>query len=218
MTTSHRWTAGVVLALAMSASALPAQAATQHLPYTFFFTHYVMLGDANHPTGVRYESTGHPFALAPDGSRLTVAGKGAWDPRSRRAAGGGQYAITTVRGAVTALGAWHVRGFISFKHLPGWWGIRGFKEEGWQGPPGSTSFSGILTLSVHLDHQGDGVLRAMCIMPEVPNAGNKLGEGITLTGGRFTFTDFRKNAQGLEGVMFYAEASEHAGGYHAPRA
>ena len=52
----------------------------------------------------------------------------------------------------------------------------------------------------------------------MPNPGNKLGEGITLTGGRFKFTDFRKNAQGLECVMFYAEASEHAGGYRAPRA
>src|SRR5947209_10359669 len=131
MTISHRWTAMVVLALAMSASALPVQASTQHLPYTFVFTHYVMLGDANHPTGVRYESTGHPFALAPDGSRLTVAGQGAWDPRSRPVAGGGQYAITTAAGAVTALGAWHVTRFISFKHLPGWWGIRGCKEEGW---------------------------------------------------------------------------------------
>jgi hypothetical protein len=218
MTILHRWTAVVVLALAMSASALPAQATSPHLPYTFFFTHYAMLGDPKHPTGVRYESTGHPFALAPDGSRLTVSGKGAWDRRSRRAVGGGQYTITNAAGAVTARGAWHVTHFISFKHLPGWWGIRGFKEEGWQGPPGSTSFSGILALKVRLDHQGDGVLRAMCIMPTVPNPGNKLGEGITLTGGKFKFTDFRKNAQGLEGVMFYAEASEHAGGYRAPRA
>ena len=46
-------------------------------------------------------------------NRLTVSGKGAWGPRSRRAVGGGQYTITNAAGVVTARGAWHVRGSLA---------------------------------------------------------------------------------------------------------
>src|ERR687898_1795441 len=77
----------------------PAQAAAQaDLPYTFFFTHYELLGDPDNPEGVRYHSDGQPFAKAPDGSKITLSGKGGWDPTSRTARGGGQYTIEDAPG------------------------------------------------------------------------------------------------------------------------
>ena len=93
---------------------------------------------------------------------------------------------------------------MSFKQLPGWWGIPGFREEGWQGPPGSSSFSGILTLKVQLDGLGAGVLKAWCLMPEVLKPPGHVGDGISLTGRNFRFTDFREQEMSLEGMMFYA--------------
>src|SRR3712207_6356085 len=78
------------LALGIGTSMRPSKAAAQDPPYTFFFTHYEMLGDPDDPDGVRYHSDGEPFAEAPDGSRVTLSGRGGWDPYVRTAQGGGQ--------------------------------------------------------------------------------------------------------------------------------
>ena len=95
--------------------------------------------------------------------------------------------------------------FSSFEQLDGWWGMGPeFKEEGWQGPPGSPSFSGFLTLKVSLENQGDGTLVAWCLMPDVPKPDDHKGDGISLTGGDFNFTDFSESEMSLEGVMFYS--------------
>ena len=60
-----------------------------------------------------------------------------------------------------AQGSWRVTDFRSFEQLSGWWGLGpNFKEKGWQGPPGSSSFSGFLTLKVSLENQGDATLVA----------------------------------------------------------
>jgi hypothetical protein len=86
-----------------------------------------------------------------------------------------------------------------------------FKEKGWQGPPGSASFSGFLTLKVSLENQGDGTLVAWCLMPQVlkrhphlANPDGHVGDGISLTGPRFNFKNFKENEMSLEGVMFYS--------------
>jgi hypothetical protein len=86
-----------------------------------------------------------------------------------------------------------------------------FKEKGWQGPPGSPSFSGFLTLKVNLENQGEGTLVAWCLMPQVlkkhphlANPDGHVGDGISLTGGKFDFTNFKENEMSLEGVMFYS--------------
>src|SRR4051794_11577895 len=71
------------------APAIPTPPAAQELPYTVYFTHYEMLGDANSPSGVSYHSSGQPFAKAPDGSKVILSGQGGWDPSSQRVAGGG---------------------------------------------------------------------------------------------------------------------------------
>ena len=95
--------------------------------------------------------------------------------------------------------------FSSFKQLDGWWGMGPeFKEEGWQGPPGSPSFSGFLKVKVHLENEGDGLLTAWCLMPAVSKPDNHKGDGISLTGDNFNFTDFRESEMSLEGVMFYS--------------
>jgi hypothetical protein len=201
----------VVLTLSNSVSP-PAAAAQADLPYTFFFTHYELLGDPDNPEGVRYHSDGQPFAKAPDGSKITLSGKGAWNPNSKTAEGGGQYTIEDASGEVKSQGSWRVTDFSSFEQLDGWWGMGPeFKEEGWQGPPGSPSFSGFLTLKVNLENQGDGTLVAWCLMPEVleryphlATPDGHLGDGISLTGGDFKFTDFSENEMSLEGVMFYS--------------
>ena len=194
------------LALGIGTSMRPSKAAAQDPPYTFFFTHYEMLGDPDDPDGVRYHSDGEPFAEAPDGSRVTLSGRGGWDPYGRTARGGGQYTIEDDSGAVTARGSWRVTDFASFEQLDGWWGMGpGFKEEGWQGPPGSASFSGFLTLRVNLENRGSGVLTAWCIMPGVsPKPGDHQGDGISLRGGNFNFTDFGESEMSYEGVMFYS--------------
>jgi hypothetical protein len=205
----------LLVALTLSSSAGPSKAAAQEeLPYTFFFTHYELLGDPNNPEGVRYHSNGKPFAKAPDGSTLTVSGEGGWNPYSKTAEGGGQYTIKDDGGAVTAEGSWQVTDFTSFEQLDGWWGMGPeFKEEGWQGPPGSASFSGFLTLKVNLENQGDGTLVAWCIMPGVsPKPGDHQGDGISLTGDNFNFTDYSESEMSLEGVMFYS-TDPASGGY-----
>jgi hypothetical protein len=197
----------LLVALTLSVSLGQSKAAAQEeLPYTFFFTHYELLGDPNNPDGVRYHSNGKPFAKAPDGSTLTLSGKGGWNPYSQTAEGGGQYTIEDANGAVTAQGSWQVTDFSSFEQLDGWWEMGPeFKEEGWQGPPGSASFSGFLTLKVNLENEGDGVLTAWCVMPGVsPKPDDHQGDGISLTGGDFNFTDFSESEMSLEGVMFYS--------------
>src|SRR5215203_6672529 len=200
----------LLVALTSSISPRPSKAAQEDPPYTFFFTHYEMLGDPNDPDGVRYHSDGKPFAKAPDGSKITLSGQGGWVPGSQTAQGGGQYTIEDASGKITAKGSWQVTDFSSFEQLDGWWGMGPeFKEEGWQGPPGSPSFSGFLTLKVNLENQGDGVLVAWCLMPQVlkkhphlANPDGHVGDGISLTGGKFDFTNFKENEMSLEGLMF----------------
>ena len=196
----------LLMALALSISLRPSKAAAQEdLPYTFFFTHYELLGDPNSPEGVRYHSNGQPFAKAPDGSKVILSGKGGWNPNSKTAEGGGQYTIKDASGEVSSEGSWQVTDFVSFEQLDGWWGMGPeFKEEGWQGPPGSPSFSGFLKLNVHLENEGDGLLTAWCLMPDVPKPDDHKGDGISLTGDNFNFTDFSESEMSLEGVMFYS--------------
>jgi hypothetical protein len=202
----------MTLILGISSVSQAETAAQEELPYTFFFTHYELLGDPNNPEGVRYHSNGKPFAKAPNGSTIAFSGGGEWDPSRKASRGGGQYTIKDASGEVTAQGSWQVTDFSSFEQFDGWWGMGPeFREEGWQGPPGSASFSGFLTLKVNLEGQGDGVLVAWCLMPEVlerhphlANPDGHVGDGISLTGGDFNFTDFSENEMSLEGVMFYS--------------
>ncbi len=162
----------VALTFSISVGLSETAAQGEDLPYTFFFTHYETLGDPDDPEGVRYHSDGQPFAEAQDGSKVTLSGQGGWDPSSQTAQGGGQYTIEDASGGVTAEGSWRVTDFTSFEQLDGWWGMGPeFKEEGWQGPPGSASFSGFLTLKVSLENRGDGTLVAWCLMPDVPKPG-----------------------------------------------
>jgi hypothetical protein len=95
--------AALLLTLALSSSIGPSNAAVQkELPYTFFFTHYQLLGDPNNPDGVRYHSNGHPSAKAPDGSKVILSGKGGWNPKKDTAKGGGHYIIRGSSGALKA--------------------------------------------------------------------------------------------------------------------
>jgi hypothetical protein len=172
------------------------------LPFTFFITHYQLHGNPSSPTGVTYRS-GHEFADAPDGSRITLTGKGAWDPAAGSATGGGKYVITSSTGAETAHGTWKATSFISFLQLSGWWGIPGFVEDGWQGPPGSVTFSGFLKIRVSLQNLGAAVLYIWCPMPGVKKVGDHTSDGLTLTGPNVHFTDYHAGEQNFEGVMFY---------------
>jgi hypothetical protein len=196
----------LLVALTLSDSGVQSKAAAQaDLPYTFYFTHYQLLGNPDNPEGVRYHSDGQPFAKAPDGSKITLSGQGGWDPHSKSARGGGQYTIEDASGEVKSQGSWRVTDFISFEQLDGWWGMGPeFREEGWQGPPGSPSFSGFLKVKVHLENEGDGLLTAWCLMPDVPKPDDHKGDGISLTGDNFNFTDFSESEMSLEGVMFYS--------------
>src|SRR5215216_245629 len=195
----------LLLTLTLSISVRSSEAAAQDPPYTFFFTHYELLGDPNNPEGVRYHSNGKPFAKAPDGSKITLSGQGGWVPGSQTAQGGGQYTIEDASGKITAKGSLQVTDFSSFEQLDGWWGMGPeFKEEGWQGPPGSASFSGFLTLKVSLEGRGDGTLVAWCLMPDVSKPDDHQGDGISLTGDNFKFTDFSESEMSYEGVMFYS--------------
>src|ERR687898_675944 len=72
--------AALLLTLALSSTIEPSNAAAQKkMPYTFFLTHYELLGNPNNPSGVRYHNNGKPFAKAPDGSKVILSGKGAWN-------------------------------------------------------------------------------------------------------------------------------------------
>ena len=210
----------LLVALMSSNGAWSTEAAAQEdLPYTFFFTHYELLGDPNDPDGVRYHSAGKPSAKAPDGSKVTLSGDGGWDPTSKTAQGGGRYTIKDASGEIRSQGSWRVTDFGSFEQFDGWWGMGpGFKEKGWQGPPGSPSFSGFLTLEVSLEDQGDGTLVAWCLMPEVlerhphlAKPDGHVGDGISLTGDEFDFTNFSENEMSMEGVMFYSTDPESHG-------
>lgn len=172
-------------------------------PFTFYLTHYALLGsDPNNPTGVRYQSNGRPSAKNAEGSKIVLSGKGGWDPALGAARGGGAYTITNKNGNVTARGTWRATSFVSFLQLPGWWG-NGFREVGWQGPPGSASFSGTLTLRVEFSGLGRGVLKLWCLMPETPKPGDHVSDGMSLTGPNLDYTDYHDQEQSMEGVMFY---------------
>jgi hypothetical protein len=203
---SYRFGAAATVAVIAAALLLGRGPAAQDtpLPFTFHLTHYELLGDMNNPSGVRYHSTGAPFAKARNGSTIAFTGRGAWDPASRRVTGTGGYVIKDRSGAVKAQGTWRADRFISFLQLPGWWGIQNFKEEGWQGPPGSASFSGVLKLRVTLTGHGNGLLKLWCLMPEVPKPKGHVGDGLAFTSGQLRFTRFREQEKGLEGVMFYS--------------
>src|ERR671910_3789537 len=127
--------AALLLTLALSSSIEPSNAAAQKkMPYTFFLTHYELLGNPNNPSGVRYHNDGKPFAKAPDGSKVILTGKGGWNPKTDAAKGGGHYTIRGSSGAIRAKGKWRVTDFSSFEYLSGWWGLGpDFKEKGWQG-------------------------------------------------------------------------------------
>jgi hypothetical protein len=162
ITRRHFFEAAGTAALGVAGAGLSPRvvtAQTSRQPFTFFLTHYETMGNPQKPEAVRYHSTGHPFAKASNGDTVILSGTGAWDPKLRSASGGGEYAIKSAKGAVTAQGTWRVTDFISFEQLSGWWDP-GFKELGWQGPPGSVSFPGFLTLRVDLGKQGTGVLMA----------------------------------------------------------
>lgn len=202
--------AGAAVALTVSSSgAAASQGAaakngTTATPFTFHLTHYVLLGsDPNNPTGVRYEDGGRPSAKSGNGSTITLTGRGGWNPAAGSARGGGTYTITNSSDTVIERGTWRAKKFVSFLQLPGWWGIEGFKELGWQGPPGSASYSGFLTLNVELSGLGDGVLKLWCLMPGVPKPAGHVSDGLSLTGPKLRFTDFREQEMSMEGVMFY---------------
>lgn len=214
----RRWLEVATLWLAVGSFAILAvgvhdiaRAAGRSLPYGFFFTHYEMLGDPNKPSGVKYASNGRPFAKAPTGETIAFSGSGGWNPRTRAAKGGGGYAISAKNGKVTAQWKWRVTGFISFHQVEGWW-EPGFKELGWQGPPGSVSFSGFLILRVNLERHGDGVLMTWCLMPTVRMPVDHKGDGLMLIGPRLSFVDYKDAEMSAEGVMFYS-TDPRASGY-----
>ena len=151
--------AGMAAAGVVGAGLVPSVATAQPpiRSVTFLLTHYETIGNPQKPEAVRYHSNGHPFAKAPNGDTVTLSGKGAFEPKLRSASGGGQYLIKNAEGPATAQGSWRVTDFVSFEQLSGWW-EPGLKELGWQGPPGSVSFPGFLTLRVDLGKQGPGVL------------------------------------------------------------
>ena len=106
----------LLLTLALSSTIGPSKAAVQDkqpsnaavqgkMPYTFFLTRYELLGDPNNPSGVRYHNNGKPFANAPDGSKVILSGKGAWNPKTDTAKGGGHYTIKGSSGAIKAHGS-----------------------------------------------------------------------------------------------------------------
>lgn len=204
----------LVLALSLRPSPTAGQESPQsfahQFPYQFFLTHYEFLGEPHSPEGVRYHPNGKPSSKAADGSSITMSGEGGWDPSNGVAGGGGAYTIRDAAGGTVAQGAWKVVSFISFDQLAldDWWGIPGFREEGWQGPPGSVSFSGFLNLNVNLSNFGDAVLRAWCLMPTAGMHDKHVGDGISLSGPGLEFTGFeeveRSMLDSLEGVMFYS--------------
>jgi hypothetical protein len=181
--------------------------AAENMPFTFFFTHYEYLGDPNNPSGVRYHSDGAPFADAPDGSTISVSGAGGWDPATARAVGGGEYVITNAAGDISERGTWTATDFVSFEQIPGWLPA-GWREEGWQGPPGSVGFAGFLKIGVTLSARGAGLLTTWCLMSEDYMPPGHVSDGITVTGPELDFTDYHRSEESfVEGVMFYGPAS-----------
>jgi hypothetical protein len=227
--------AALLLTLVLSSTTGPSKAAVQDkqpsnatvqgkMPYTFFLTRYEIHGNPNNPSWVRYHNNGKPFAKAPDGSKVILSGKGGWNPKKDTAKGGGHYTIKDASGAVKAKGTWRVTDFRSFEYFSGWWGLGpDFKEKGWQGPPGSASFSGFLTLKVNLAGQGNGTLVAWCLMaeplernPHLVNPDGHVSDGISLTGGKFNFKNFKANERGgppYDGLMFYSTDPASDWGY-----
>lgn len=177
------------------------------LPFTFFITRYEFLGDPNNPHTVRYHSDGAVLTKSADGSSVTLTGRGSWDANTARAAGGGTFVVEAASGAVAKRGAWRAKRFISFHQFAGFWGLP-IKEELWQGPPGSRTFSGFLKLRVELEGYGSGVLTAWCAMPEAVRAMHRIDDGMTLVGPRFRFTNWKANIEGpWGGPMFYGPGS-----------
>jgi hypothetical protein len=173
------------------------------LPFTFFFTRYEFVGDPESPHTVRYHSDGAVLSAAKDGSSVTMTGRGSWDPYTGDAVGGGSYVLKDAAGAVTARGSWRATRFISFDQFAGFWGFP-IKEEFWQGPPGSPTFSGFLKLRVVLEGYGNGVLTAWCAMPEAAPAMGRDDDGIMLVGPGYRFTNWKANQKGpWGGLMFY---------------
>jgi hypothetical protein len=73
---------------------------------------------------------------------------------------------------------------------------------------------------VNLAGMGNGTLVAWCLMPEVlkrhlhlANPDGHVGDGISLTVGKFDFTNFKENEMSLEGVMFYSTDPASDWGY-----
>lgn len=181
--------------------------APERMPFTFFFTRFEWQGAAH----VAYHSDGAPIARSPSGSTLALSGNGGWDPVSGGAAGGGRYLVRARGGKEVVGGAWRAIRFISFTQLPGWLPAD-VQEDGWQGPRGSASFTGILKLAVALESRGRGVLTAWCVMsPDAQRAAGRWWDGVTLVGPRLRFTNFKAN-EGREagGVMFYGSGTTGA--------
>lgn len=185
---------------ALSTEQQPADLGT--LPFTFVFTRYEFPDE----TTVVYHEDGRVVAGAEDGSRIVLTGRGGWDPASRRAGGGGRFAVEDAGGKVVTRGAWRATRFISFLQLPGWLPPE-IRERG--RPPGSGSWSGVLKLAVSLDGGGRAVLEAWCVMSdEATKAARRRWDGMTLVGPGARFTNFRVNEDRIEGgVMFYGPAS-----------
>ena len=175
--------------------ALPVQA-EEELPYTFFFSRWV--GDTLVSDGVMQAS-------APDGSMMLLTGQGGWDPATGRAVGGGDYTLTGPSGG-TLHGHWRAKEFVAFEYLDGRWD--GEKIDGWQGPPGSVTFSGFLVLTVDLDLLGDAILHTWCVPPEViDKPPGYTHDGMSLTSmlpNPLTLTplNFTQASQGV--VIFYS--------------
>lgn len=185
----------------MSAKANPTRTtSSSRMPFTFFFTRY-----EDNPSGSRFHSDGTPLAKAPDGSTITLTGHGGWDPYSGRATGGGTYVIENAGGTATAKGTWRATKFVSFRQVCC---FAAGKWEGWQGPPGSTIFSGFLKVSVWLDGRGAGLLTAWCPMDAAAaRALHREDDGIALVGPHLSFTNFKANVASGQGVMFYGPGS-----------
>lgn len=182
--------------------------ATTRLPFTFFFTRYEPLGKPGNRTGIRYRSDGAPVARGLDGATLALSGAGGWDSVSERTAGGGLYTVRDSHRRLTRQGSWTAKRFLSFRQLPGWL-PRGFAQQGWQGPRGSQSFSGLLELAVSLDPGGPAVLSAWCVMSDAASrALHRPWDGITLVGPKLRFTGWKVNVnRPAGGVMFYGPGS-----------
>src|SRR5918994_2429223 len=113
--------AALLLTRVLTSTIEPSNAAVQKkMPYTFFLTHYELLDNPNNPSGVRHHNNGKPFAIAPDGSKVILSGKGGWNPKTDAAKGGGHYTIKGSSGAVKAQGSWRVTDFRAFEQFSGW--------------------------------------------------------------------------------------------------